>query len=313
MSRSQITVVIAVLVVLVTASFSIFTVDEREKAVLFRLGEIIRTDFDPGLHFKVPFVNNVRKFDSRVLNLDSEPERFLTSEKKNVIVDSFVKWRIEDVERYYTTMGGSQQRASLRLSQIIKDGLRNEFGKRTIQEVVSGERGQITEILFVDANKQVQDFGISVVDVRMKRVDLPTEVSASVYQRMEAERERVAKELRAQGSEAAERIRADADRRRTVLLAEAFREAEQTRGEGDARATAIYANAYGKNTEFFSFYRSLNAYTKSFGAPSDIIVHQPNSDFYRYFKDVRGLGAAATEQAASSAAGANIASDGGAK
>jgi membrane protease subunit HflC len=284
MSRSQLVVVIVLLALLVTGSLSVYTVDEREKAILFRLGEIIRTDMAPGLHFKIPFVNNVLKFDSRVLNLDAAPERYLTNEKKNVIVDSFVKWRIADVGRYYTTMGGSEQRAETRISQIIKDALRNEFGKRTIQEVVSGERRQIMDILFVDANKQVKDFGISIVDVRMKRVDLPTEVSASVYKRMEAERARVAKQLRAKGAETAERIRADADRQRTEILADAYRQAEQTRGEGDAKAAATYAKAYKKDPDFYDFYRSLVAYKAAYSSPSDLIIQAPDADFFKYFQ-----------------------------
>lgn len=283
MSRRQLIAIIVLLAVLVSASMSVFTVDERQKAILFRLGEIIRTDLGPGLHFKVPFVNNVLKFDARVLNLDSAPERYLTNEKKNVIVDSFVKWRIADVGRYYTTMGGSEERAETRISQIIKDALRNEFGKRTIQEVVSGERRQIMDILFVDANKQVKDFGITIVDVRMKRVDLPTEVSASVYKRMEAERARVAKQLRAKGAETAERIRADADRQRTETLANAYRQAEETRGVGDAKAAAIYAEAYKKDPDFYDFYRSLVAYRATFKDPSDLIIQAPNTDFFKYF------------------------------
>jgi len=283
MSRKQLIAIIVLLVVLVTASMSVYTVDERQKAILFRLGKIIATDLKPGLHFKMPFVNNVLKFDSRVLNLDSAPERYLTNEKKNVIVDSFVKWRIADVAQYYTAMGGSEQRTETRISQIVKDSLRNQFGKRTIQEVVSGERSQIMDIVFVDVNKQVKDFGISIVDVRMKRVDLPAEVSASVYKRMEAERARVAKQLRAQGAESAERIRADADRQRTEILADAYRQGEQIRGEGDAKAAATYAEAYKKEPEFYDFYRSLAAYEASYKDPSDLIIQSPDSDFYKYF------------------------------
>ena len=291
MSRNQLIAIIAVLVILVVGSLSMYSVDERQKAILFRLGAIERTDLAPGLHFKMPFINNVRTFDSRVLNLDSAPERYLTNEKKNVIVDSFVKWRIADVGRYYTAMGGNETRTETRIAQIIKDELRNEFGKRTIQEVVSGERRQIMQNVFVDANKQVKDFGISIVDVRMKRVDLPTEVSASVYKRMEAERGRVAKQLRAKGHETAERIRADADRQRVEILADAYRQAEQIRGEGDAKAAGTYAKAYRAAPDFYDFYRSLIAYRSSFNSPSDLIIQAPDTEFFRFFKRQGGASA----------------------
>ncbi|HHH35798.1 MAG TPA: protease modulator HflC [Gammaproteobacteria bacterium] len=280
------------LVVLVAALLlgwsSLFTVKEWERAVLFKFGEIVRTDYKPGLHFKIPVVNNVKKFDGRIQTLDAEPERYLTAEKKNVIVDSFVKWRIDDVAAYYTSMGGDRLRANLRLSQIIKDGLRSEFGKRTIQDVVSGERNEIMKILSVNTAQQAKEFGIQVVDVRIKRIDLSEEISASVYRRMEAERARVAKDLRSKGAEAAERIRADADRQRTIIIAEAFREAEQLRGEGDAKAAEIYARAYTKDPEFYSFYRSLNAYRATFKSENDVLVLEPRSDFFRYFKDAHG-------------------------
>ncbi len=267
---------------------SIFTVDEREKAILLQLGKIERTDFEPGLHFKLPFINNVRKFDARILTMDAEPESFLTAEKKNVVVDAFVKWRISDVGLFYTTMGASEVNANQRLSQIIKDGLRGEFAKRTIQEVVSGERAEIMEILRTSTGAQVKNFGIEVVDVRIKRIDLKGGVSEAVYRRMEAERTRVATDLRSKGAEAAERIRADADRQRTVILAEAYREAEQLRGDGDARAAEIYANAYEKDPEFYAFYRSLNAYKASFANKSDIMIIQPDTEFFRYFGDMDG-------------------------
>jgi membrane protease subunit HflC len=282
--------IILALVVVVLASGSMFTVKEWQRAILFRFGEIVRTDYKPGLHFKIPFINNVRKFDGRILTLDAEPERYLTAEKKNVIVDSFVKWHIDDVAVYYTSMGGDPMRANLRLSQIIKDGLRGEFGKRTIQEVVSGERKQIMEILTLNAENQAKEFGIKVVDVRIKRIDLSEDVSTSVFHRMEAERARVAKELRSQGAEAAERIRADADRQRTVIVAEAYREAEQIRGEGDAKAADIYAKAYTKNPEFYAFYRSINAYKSTFNDKSDLMVLEPDTDFFKYFNNMKGGG-----------------------
>ena len=270
--------------VLLIGSFSVFTVDERERAVLFQLGEIVKTDYKPGLYFKIPFINNIRKYDARIQTLDSEPERYLTSEKKNVIVDSFVKWKIVDVARYYTATGGDVVRANTRLSQFIKDGLRGEFGKRTIQEVISGERNEIMKLMTIDANKQAETFGIEIVDVRIKRIDLAKEISDSVYRRMEAERLRVAKDLRGRGEEAAERIRADADRQVTIISAEAFRDAEQTRGEGDAVAAKIYAEAYGKDTDFYGLYRSLNAYKTTFTNEGDMLVIEPNTEFFKYFK-----------------------------
>jgi len=266
---------------------SLFTVKQWELAALFKFGEILRTDYQPGLHFKLPIVNNIKKFDGRIQTLDAEPERYLTAEKKNVIVDSFVKWRIDNVSDYYTAMGGDRVRTNIRLSQIVKDGLRSEFGKRTIQEVVSGERKEIMDILLDNAERQAKEFGIRVVDVRIKRIDLSEEISASVYHRMEAERSRVAKDLRSKGAEAAERIRADADRQRTIIVAGAFREAEQLRGNGDAKAAEIYAQAYNKNPEFYAFYRSLNAYKETFKGKNDLLVLEPDSDFFRYFKKFR--------------------------
>ncbi len=279
---------IALAVIVMVGSFCVFTVDERERAIKFRLGEIVKTDFEPGLYFKLPLVNNVRKFDARIVTLDADPERYLTSEKKNVIVDSFVKWQIEDVAAYYTSMGGDERNANLRLSQIIKDGLRGEFGKRTIQEVVSGERAEIMKILTTNAAVQAQAFGIKVVDVRIKRIDLSADVSESVFLRMAAERDRVAKDLRSKGAEAAERIRADADRQRTIIIANAFSESEQLRGEGDGESSAIYAQAYEQDSEFYSFYRSLNAYKTAFKSKSDIVVLEPDSDFFKYFKNSKG-------------------------
>lgn len=268
-------------------SFSVFIVYEWERAVLFQLGEIVKADYKPGLHFKWPVFQKVRKFDARVLTLDVEPERFLTAEKKNVIVDSFVKWRIDDVTRFYTAVGGDEAQARLRLDQIIKDGMRGEFSKRTINEVVSGERGQIMKVLTGNASQQAKELGIAIIDVRIKRIDLPADVNSAVYRRMEAERTRVAKDFRSRGFEASERIRADADRQRQVMLAEAYRDAERVRGEGDARAAEIYAGAYQKNADFYAFYRSLNAYRESFGG-SDLLVIEPDSEFFKYFKGEQG-------------------------
>lgn len=276
------------LVVLVTGAFSMYQVAEWEKAMLFRLGEIVKTDVQPGLHFKFPFVNNVRKFDGRTLTLDVEPERFLTAEKKNVIVDSFVMWRIDDVKRFYTAVLGDERNARQRLEQIIKDAMRGEFSKRTVNEVVSGDRDSMMKALTVDANEQASQIGIAIIDVRVKRVDLPSEVSNSVYRRMQAERSRVAKEFRSQGMEAAERIRADADRQRQVLIANAYRDAEQLRGEGDARAAETYAGAYNKDIEFYAFYRSMQAYQESFDAGGNMMLLEPDSEFFQYFNEAMG-------------------------
>jgi len=276
-------IIIPLVVLLIFAGMSVFTVSETQKAIEFRLGEIVRTDFTPGLYFKIPFINNVKKFDARILTLESKPERFLTSEKKNVIVDSFAKWRIKDVARYYTSVGGDVVQANIRLDQIVKDAMRGEFSKRTIRELVSSERGQIRDILIKGANPAADELGIDIVDIRVMRVDLPSEVSSSVYRRMESERARVAREFRSRGAEMAERIRADADRQHEVILGDAYRDAELKRGEGDATAAEIYAQAYGKNKEFFSFYRSLTGYKQAFRKEGDTIVLEPDSEFFRYF------------------------------
>jgi len=288
MANSKGFILVLALVVLVTGGFSMYQVGQWEKALLFRLGKIVSTDVKPGLHFKMPFVNNVRKFDGRILTLDVDPERFLTVEKKNVIVDSFVMWRINDVSRFYTAVLGDERHAGQRIEQIIKDGMRGQFSKRTIHEVVSGEREKIMQDLTVDANQQAKAIGIEVVDVRVKRVDLPAEVSNSVYRRMQAERARVAKEFRSQGAEAAEKIRADADRQRQVIIANAYREAEQVRGKGDARAAEICAGDYGKDEEFYAFYRSLQAYQQSFKQGNDMMLLQPDGEFFEYFNEAKG-------------------------
>jgi membrane protease subunit HflC len=283
MTNTKAFLLVLALALLAVAGFSMFQVAEWQKAIMFRLGEIRQSNFTPGLHFKVPFINNVRKFDARLLTQDVEPERFLTVEKKNVIVDSFVMWRISDVERYYKAVAGDERNARLRIEQVIKDGMRGEFSKRTINEVVSGERVMIMEDLTKAANRQAQQIGIEIADVRIKRIDLPSEVSNSVYRRMQAERARVAKEFRSRGAEEAEKIRANADRQRQVLIAEAYREAEQTRGEGDAKATEIYAKAYGKDEDFYSFYRSLKAYDETFKGGNDLMLLSPDSEFFDYF------------------------------
>lgn len=263
---------------------SIFVVDERERAIKFQLGEIVRSDYEPGLHFKAPWpINNVAKFDKRILTLDTRPERFLTGEKKNVSVDFFVKWRIKKPEIFYTSFMGDERQAGLRLLQIIKNGLQLEFDKRTIRQVVSSERVQMMEDLTIQGNNEVAKFGLEIIDVRIKQIELPADVRNSVFQRMRAERERIAKEHRAEGQQVAKAIRAVADRDRTVLLAEASRDAETTRGEGDAKATEIYARAYGKNEGFYEFYRSMNAYRTALGGQQDIMVLEPDSEFFKYF------------------------------
>ncbi len=283
MSASKTGLLIVAGLVLLIGWLSVFIVDERELAIRFRLGEIMQSDYEPGLHFITPIINNVRKFDRRILTLDTKPERFLTGEKKNVLVDFFVKWRIEDPETFYTAFAGDERQAALRLLQIIKNALQLEFDKRTIKQVVSGERAQMMEDLTINGNKQVEQFGIRIIDVRIKQIELPDDVRSAVYDRMRAERERVAREHRAEGEETAKGIRAVADRERVVLLAEARRDAETTRGEGDAQATEIYADAYGQDAEFYAFYRSMNAYRNTFNNKEDVLVLEPDSEFFRYF------------------------------
>lgn len=274
-----------VLVVVIAVASTVYSVDERERAIVVRFGQILRYDDAPGLHIKAPFIDDVRYFDSRILTLDAEPQPFLTRETKYVNVDSFVKWRIVDVRQYYlTTVGGQESEARRRLEQLINSGLRDEFGKRTVKSVVSTERGKIMQVLTEYADREARRFGIQVVDVRLQRVDLPDSISKSVYDRMIAERARIASDLRAQGVEAAEKIRADAERQREVLLANAYRQGETLRGDGDGRATTIYADAYGKSPEFFSLYRSLNAYKESFKKKDDIMIVDPSSDFFKYMK-----------------------------
>jgi membrane protease subunit HflC len=278
-------VIAGAIAVLLMLSASMYVVDQRKNAIVFRLGEVVSIKKDPGLYFKVPMLDNVRYFDVRILTIDTvEPERFLTSEKKNVLVDLFVKWRITDVRSYFTSVGGDELRAQTRLLQTINDGLRAEFGNRTVHDVVSGERDKIMELMRKKANEDASKIGVEVLDVRLKRVDLPQEVSESVYRRMEAERKRVANELRSTGSAESEKIRADADKQKEVILAEAYRDAQRIKGEGDAKASAIYAKAYEINPEFYAFYRSLEAYRASFKNKSDVLVLEPNSDFFKYMK-----------------------------
>lgn len=278
-------ILVAVGAIFLISSMSFFTVGQTEKAIKFKFGQIQKSDYEPGLHFQIPFVNKIKKFDARIQTMDSEPERFLTLEKKNVIVDSFVKWRIGDVNKYYTVVSGRSEQANSRLDQITKDAFRGEFGKRNIKQLVSTDREAIREILIKNLKPAAANLGLEVVDVRVKRIDLPEEVSSSVFRRMEAERERVAREFRSQGAEASEKIRADADRQRVVTLANAFKEAETLRGEGDAKSAEIYANAFGADTEFFTFIRSMNAYKKTFSGTGSMMVLDPESDFFKYFKN----------------------------
>ncbi|MEM7027372.1 MAG: protease modulator HflC [Pseudomonadota bacterium] len=281
-------IVIPVLVIAVLGYFSIFQVKQYEQAIVFEFRKIKRSDYQPGLHFMLPFVNDVQKFQKRLLNLDQEPQRFLTSEKKDVIVDYYVKWRISNVEKFYTATRGDVVYANGLLGQRINRALRDEFGARTVQEVVAGERSQILDVVKKTTSNLPDELGILVEDVRTKRIDLPSEVSNSVFERMRAERNRVAKEFRAQGSEAAEKIRANADREKEVILANAYRDSEITRGEGDAQATDIYATAFSNDKEFYSLYRSLNAYQNSFSGSNDIFLIEPESEFFKYFNDAKG-------------------------
>lgn len=267
---------------------STFVVNEWESAIKLRLGEIVGSDYPPGLHFKVPILNEIKTFDRRIQTLESEPQRFLTVEKKDVIVDSYAKWRISDPAQFYRSTGGIAARTSRLLSERINTSLRDEFGKRTIQEVVSEDRQEVMAKLSREMDLKGNELGVEVIDVRVKKIELPPEVSESVYMRMRAERERVASDLRAKGSEAAERIRADADRQRTVTLADAYKESEQLRGEGDAKASEIYASAYSADADFYAFYRSLNAYRAAFGKGGDMMVLQPESEFFRYFRSQSG-------------------------
>jgi len=283
---SKLPVIAIVLFVLALVASGIFyTVDEREKALVFKFGEIIRADDKPGLRLKMPFINSVKYFDARVQTMDSDPDHYLTIEKKGLVVDSFVKWRIIDTTQYFVTVGGLAANASQRLRQLIDDGLRSEFGKRTVTEVISGDRGLIMKIVQETTNNEAKKYGVEVIDVRLKRVDLVPEISQSVYDRMEAERGRVAKELRARGAESAERLRADADRQSQIIVADAEREAQIKRGEGDAEATRIYAEAYSKDAEFFSFYRSLDAYKNTFKNKDSMMIVEPDSEFFKYMKN----------------------------
>lgn len=264
----------------------VFFVTEREKAILFKFGEIIGSDYEPGLHFKLPYpFNEVKKFDDRILTIDAAPKSFPTIEQKFLIVDSYVKWRIKNVETYFKATSGIESNAGELLYQVVNSGLRAEFGKRTIQEVIAGDRTEIMKLMVGEAGKKAETLGIEVIDVRIKKIELPSEVSNSVYERMRTGRELVARDFRSQGSEASERIRADADRQSTVTLADAYRDSEIIRGTGDAKATSTYAKSFGRDREFYKFYRSLNAYKGNFSSSSDVILLQPDSEYFKYFKN----------------------------
>lgn len=288
MNKGVMAVLYSVIGVLIVVGMSMFVVDQRQNAIIFRFGQVISVKKDPGLYFKIPLLDNIRYFDVRILTIDTpEPQLFLTSEKKNVQVDLFVKWRIADVRQYYASIvgsGGGETQAQTRLLQTINDGLRAEFGNRTVHDVVSGERDKIMDLMRKRANEDATKIGAEVLDVRLKRVDLPPDVSGSVYQRMEAERKRAANELRSTGAAESEKIRAEADRQRVGIISEAYRDAQKVKGEGDAKASAIYARAYEQNPEFYAFYRSLEAYRSSFKNKGDIMVLDPNSDFFKYFR-----------------------------
>ncbi len=303
MNNRQILIVIVVAALGMLLSSSLFTVSERELAIKFRLGEIVKSDYEPGLYVQIPFINNVKKYESRILTLDTRATEYLTKEKKKLIVDFFAKWRVNNVEKYYRTMSrGNINTARQRIFNIINDGLKSQFSQYELSEMVSGKqrkdkkseakkdvkqvdiRAIVMENITRQANAQVEKYGISIVDIRIKRIDLTTKISNDVYRRMQSERQQFAADIRAQGREAAERLKAGADRQRTIILANAYQKAQSLRGTGDAKASEIYAKAYNKDREFYSFYRSLTAYKKSFSGNGDLMVLEPTSDFFKYFK-----------------------------
>jgi membrane protease subunit HflC len=289
MNQKFSSVLIALALAVMLANSSLYVVKETEKAVKLRFGRIVEPDISPGIYIKMPFADDVRKFDSRILTLDAEPESFLTMEKKRLIVDAFAKWRIVDVATYYKATGGDESVARSRLADRVNDGLRNQFGTRTLHEAVSGERDELMAHITEGLNESVREsLGVEVVDVRVKRIDLPQEVSEQVFRRMQAEREKEARELRSKGKEAAERIRADADRQETIIAANAYRDSETTRGAGDAEASTVYATAYQQDPEFYAFSRSLIAYRKAFANKGDVMLIDPDSDFFSYLKDKGG-------------------------
>ncbi len=284
-ARTNLYIFLTVLVV-IFLNMSVFFVDQRERVLLLQFGKIERADYEPGLHFKLPFFENIKRFDGRVLTLDVRPEQYITGGKEKLLVDSFILWKIDDVATYFTAMGGDKTRAGSRIFNIVNNALRDEFANRSVQEVVAGDRTAMVSDILAKTNKVVEDFGIKLVNIRIKRIDFPSEINERVFARMKSERERIAKETRAQGAEKAEEIRSDADRQRTVILAEANREAEVLRGNGDAEATETYAKAYGQNKEFYSLYRRLTAYQKVFTA-DDMLVIEPKGEFFNSFSDAQ--------------------------
>jgi len=285
MKRATAFLFVGLIVVALIVAMSVYTVDQRKAAIKFQLGEVVAVQTQPGLYFLVPIMQNVRLYDTRIQTLDSrEPERFLTSENKNVLVDSFVKWRITDVRQYFVSVRGDSVAAESRISQTVNDALRAEFARRTVHDVVSGEREKIMTTVADKVDKDVKGIGVEIVDVRLKRVDLVPEISSDVYRRMESERKRVANELRATGQAEGEKIKAEADRQRQIIVAEAYRDAQRVKGEGDAQASRIYAEAFQKNPEFYSFYRSMEAYRTGLRNKSDVMVLDPSSEFFKYFK-----------------------------
>lgn len=303
MSNRQIIVLVALIVIGFVVYSSFFTVSERELAIKFRLSEIVKSDYEPGLYGQIPFINNVKKYEKRILTLDARPSEYLTKEKKRLVVDFFAKWRINHVEKFYRTMsGGDMNTAKLRIFNIVNDGLKSQFSQYSLTELVSGQRlvalkegskeqedlrAHVMSTITTLANTQVEKYGISIVDIRIKRIDLTTKISNDVFRRMQSERHQFAADIRSRGKEEAERRRADADRQRTIILANAYKSAQNLRGEGDATAAEIYAKAYSKDEEFYSFYRSLDAYKKSFAGKDDILVIEPDSDFFNYFKQTK--------------------------
>ena len=275
-------VIAPLLLILLVLSMSMFKIDQRQHAIMFEWGKVVKTDFTPGIHFKVPMMNKVIKFEKRILTMDAKPERFFTAEKKFVIVDYYVKWRITDVSKYYQAVTGNESRALQRMARIINDSLKSEVANRQLHDVIAGERAEIMSVMQKRANEDASLFGVEIIDLRIKRVDLPEDNSNAIYKNMRAERLKEANDYRSKGAEAAERIRADADRQRTVIMANAYRDSEKLRGEGDAKASDIYAQAYNRNPDFFSLYRSLSAYKKSF-SEGDVMVLEPDSEFFKYF------------------------------
>jgi len=288
MGAKSTTLILIVAAAAFLVSMSVFTVDEREYAIKLRFGEIVRMDYEPGLHFKMPFVNTVRKFDNRVLTRNNPNEPFLTAEKKNLRVDFYVKWRIVDVGQYFRATAGDERLATSRLLEIMKDGLRAQFARQTVQEVVTADRSDVVNELMDTAGVTARELGIEIVDVRVKTLDLPPDVSESVFNRMRQERARVAAQLRAEGAETAERIRSDADRQRTIIIAEAQRDSQRIRGAGDARAADIYAEAFNRDQGFYEFWRSMQSYRTAIGRGDDMLVIEPEGEFFRYLKDPTG-------------------------